>query len=280
MAMTPEEREASFQTKNMIIHEEKVKQKMERVNEVRELKRIGLSNREISKRTGLNRNTVSRYLDENFNPLHASYDKKRNGKLTPYIKEINEHLEKGVMGSYIEEKIREMGYEGSASTVRQYITDWKKRRKKYYDRSIEDGTKTEAIKRENILKLLYHPIEKVKLISEKQFKMICKEYPFFEKIYKITWEFKSILTNKNIDDFDKWIERAKNLNIPEINSFINGVERDMRAVRNAIKYEYSNGLVEGCINKLKVIKRIMYGRCSFETLKIKILRLEKMRLFN
>jgi len=64
------------------------------------------------------------------------------------------------------------------------------------------------------------------------------------------------------------------------NSFINGIERDMEAVRNAIKYEYSNGLAEGCINKLKVIKRIMYGRCSFETLKNKILRLEKMRLFN
>jgi len=48
----------------MIIHEERVKQKMERVNEVRELKGIGLSNREISRRTGLNRKTVSRYLDE------------------------------------------------------------------------------------------------------------------------------------------------------------------------------------------------------------------------
>jgi len=46
------------------------------------------------------------------------------------------------MGSYIEEKIREMGYEGSSSTVRDYITDWKKRRKK--------------------LKLLYQPIEKSK----------------------------------------------------------------------------------------------------------------------
>lgn len=110
--------------------------------------------------------------------------------------------------------------------------------------------------------------------------MICKEYSFFKKIYKITWEFKSMLTDKNIDALDKWMEGAKNLNIPEINSFINGIERDMEAVRNAIKYEYSNGLVEGCINKLKVIKRIMYGRCSFETLKNKILRLEKMRLFN
>jgi len=89
-----------------------------------------------------------------------------------------------------------------------------------------------------------------------------------------------MLTDKNIDVLDKWMEGDKNLNIPEINSFINGIERDMEAVRNAIKYEYSNGLAEGCINKLKVIKRIMYGRCSFETLKNKILRLEKMRLFN
>jgi len=151
--------------------------------------------------------------------------------------------------------------------VRDYITDWKKRRKKYYDKSRENGTKTETIKRENILKLLYQPIEKVKIISKKQFEMICKEYSFFKKIYKITWEFKSMLTDKNID-------------VLEINSFINGIERDMEAVRNAIKYEYSNGLAEGCINKLKVIKRIMYGRCSFETLKNKILRLEKMRLFN
>ncbi|UWV46284.1 transposase [Acetivibrio thermocellus] len=122
---------------------------------------------------------------------------------------------------------------------------------------------------------MYQPIEKVKIISKKQFEMICKEYPFFEKIYKITWEFKSMLTDKNIDALDKWMEGAKNLNIPEINSFINVIERDMEAVRNAIKYEYSNGLVEGYINKLKVIKRIMYGRCSFETLKTKILGSKK-----
>jgi len=69
---------------------------MERVNEVRELKGIGLSNREISRRTGLNRKTVSRYLDENFNPVHAAYGKKRNGKLTPYIKAIDDTLRKGL----------------------------------------------------------------------------------------------------------------------------------------------------------------------------------------
>ncbi|SKB00866.1 Transposase, partial [Caloramator quimbayensis] len=65
----------------------------------------------------------------------------------------------------------------------------------------------------------------------------------------------------------------KELNIPELNSYISGIERDFEAVKNAIIYEYSNGLAEGIINKIKVIKRIMYGRCSFELLKQKVLLL-------
>jgi len=280
MKMTPGERETFFQTKMMAIHEEKVKQKMELANEVRELKKAGYCIREISRRTGLERKTVKRYLDENFNPVHASYGKKKNGILTPYIKVIDEYLEKGIMGSEIEKKIREMGYGGSSSTVRHYITDWKRRGKIYYDRSEKCGRKTETVERKNVFKLLYHPIENMNSINQAQFENICKEYPCFEKVYNMVWGFKKVLAGKNVDELDKWIEKAKKLRIQEIDSFIIGVERDMNAVRNAIIYKYSNGLAEGHINKLKVIKRIMYGRCSFETLRTKTLQLEKMRLFN
>ena len=49
------------------------------------------------------------------------------------------------------------------------------------------------------------------------------------------------------------------------------VEKDLEAVKNAIIYQYSNGLAEGTVNKIKVIKRIMYGRCGFEMLRRKIL---------
>jgi len=56
---------------------------------------------------------------------------------------------------------------------------------------------------------------------------------------------------------------------------VNGLKRDIQAVRNAIIYEYNNGLAEGSVNKLKVIKRIMYGRNKFEMLKQEVLLLEK-----
>jgi len=248
---------------------------MERVNEVCGLKKTGYSNREISRHTGLNRSTIGKYLNESFNPVHAFYGKKKNGKLTPYIKEIDEYLEKGIVGSDIERKIREKEYDGSLSNIRHYITDWKRRRKQYFDKSREGGRKTETIERKNIFKLLYHPIEKVNSICQRQFERICKEYPCFEKVYNIIWEFKAVLTGKNADLLNKWIEKGKKLCITEIDSFVCGLERDLDAVRNAIPYEYNNGLAEGRVNKLKVIKRIMYDRCSFDTLRAKTLWLEK-----
>ncbi|WP_434630824.1 hypothetical protein PQ689_09890 [Thermoanaerobacterium thermosaccharolyticum] len=128
-----------------------------------------------------------------------------------------------------------MGYDGSSSTVRQYITDWKRGRKLYYDRSGEGGRKTETIERKNIFKLLYHPIENVSSISREQFERICNEYPCFEKIHNIIWEFKGILTGKNVDALDKWMEKAKKLGILEIDSFICGLERDLDAVEECDK---------------------------------------------
>ena len=49
------------------------------------------------------------------------------------------------------------------------------------------------------------------------------------------------------------------------------IKKDITAVKNGIIYSYNNGLAEGSVNKIKVIKRVMYGRNSFELLKAKVL---------
>ena len=54
-----------------------------------------------------------------------------------------------------------------------------------------------------------------------------------------------------------------------LNSFLNGIERDWDAVKNSLCYSYSNGLIESKVNKTKLLKRNMYGRCSFKTLRNK-----------
>ena len=61
---------------------------------------------------------------------------------------------------------------------------------------------------------------------------------------------------------------------------LNGIRQDLAAVKKAIELDYNNGLAEGSVNKIKVIKRIMYGRNSFQLLKGKVLRLELKRRIN
>ena len=71
--------------------------------------------------------------------------------------------------------------------------------------------------------------------------------------------------------YETWLEKTENFNIPELQTYVNGIRIDINAVKNGIKLKYNNGLAEGSVNKIKVIKRIMYGRNSFDLLKAKVL---------
>ena len=77
--------------------------------------------------------------------------------------------------------------------------------------------------------------------------------------------------SKDSFKLEPWLKKSKQMNIEELTKFCNTIENDLDAVKNAITYDYSNGLTEGFNNKTKVIKREMYGRCSFNLLRTKIL---------
>jgi len=128
-----------------------------------------------------------------------------------------------------------------------------------------------CIERKWVTKLLYQPIEKTKELTEDQVVSIIKEYPVIGNLYDTVRSFKEIVFAKHVDEIDGWIATASQLDIAEINSFINGIVPDLDAVKNAIRFEYNNGLAEGSVNKLKLVKRIMYGRCSFTLLCSKML---------
>lgn len=75
-------------------------------------------------------------------------------------------------------------------------------------------------------------------------------------------------------------KKADALSSSNLKSFVNGCYSDLPAIINSIRYEYSNGVVEASVNKIKLVKRIMNRRCSFELLKSKTIRLEMLRSFN
>jgi transposase len=60
--------------------------------------------------------------------------------------------------------------------------------------------------------------------------------------------------------------------IPDLESFAQGLQKDYSALKAAFTLPYSNGPVEGLINRLKFIKRSMYGRGSFQLLRLRVLQ--------
>jgi len=252
--------------------------KMKLVEKVKKLKKEGYSIGKITQTVGISYPTAVNYLKPDFNPVSSSYNTTYyNTKIKHYAGDIKSLLSKGSTFKQIESVIRGKGYDGASSTIRMFAT---RERKLLKEAGANTNCKTEKIERKWLISLLYKPIDKVKELSQKQFDKIIDGNPVIGAIFDITKSFKETLFSKKKNNLNKWIKDAQTLGIDEINSFIGGITRDMEAVKNAIKYDYNNGLAEGSVNKLKVIKRIMYGRCSFDLLKKKLLCLEKKRFFN
>jgi transposase len=95
--------------------------------------------------------------------------------------------------------------------------------------------------------------------------------PEIAEAQSVAKEFNRILKQRDHGAFTNWMERVTQSGIPEMKKFALGLERDRAAVVAALEYEWSNGPTEGHINRLKTLKRSMYGRANFDLLRIRTL---------
>jgi transposase len=80
-----------------------------------------------------------------------------------------------------------------------------------------------------------------------------------------------MLAERRDKDLDRWLLQAEHSGLAELKSFAQGIRRDYAAVRAAFSSSISNGQVEGQVNRLKLIKRQLFGRATFDLLKQRVL---------
>jgi transposase len=73
--------------------------------------------------------------------------------------------------------------------------------------------------------------------------------------------------------FDRWLKKLEHCGVPELQRFATSLRADLPAVRAAFTLHWSNGQTEGHVNRLKFLKREMYGRASVELLRLRVLNL-------
>lgn len=99
---------------------------------------------------------------------------------------------------------------------------------------------------------------------------LVSEVPLLSSLRKLFTDFRNILKGGCPDHLDTWIEYVQSIGRKRMDRFCKGLKKDILAVKNAISYNWTNGLVEGNVNRLKNKKREMYGRCGFELLRRKV----------
>ncbi len=251
------------------IHDKNLKRKLQMVEQARKLYAKGYSISRIADGLQVSYNTAKKYAKEGYNPVNGDYNTKHPSKIKPYEKEIIQMLNKRMTFKKIEEVIRRKGYDGASSTIRMFAT---RERRLLKEAKKGQGHPVEKIERKWLISLLYKPIDKVSQISKEQLDAVVEKHPGIGEIYDIVKSFKEVLFSKKASESEGWLEEAERLEIDEITSFVNGTRQDKDAVKNAIELEYNNGLAEGSVNKVKTIKRIMYGRSNFSMLRSRILQ--------
>lgn len=253
------------------LHELAVTQKQKDVEEVRKLASKGIPIEQIAKMTHHTYKTIQNYLNPSYAVVNGHYNVRIPNKLSPYESKIIELRKQGVTYQKIHELISADGYDGTVASLRMFMQKERIRHAELEQDGRSNENPKEYIQRKSLSQLLYKKLNDVYTITKEQYDQVLKSYPLLAELYSVIKEFYEIIYSKHSERLDLWLQKLEAFNIPELQTYVNGIRKDVEAVKNGIENEYNNGLAEGSVNKIKVIKRIMYGRNSFELLKAKIL---------
>lgn len=110
--------------------------------------------------------------------------------------------------------------------------------------------------------LLYTDKQKLSVENNQFMNLLFDVCPEVKRIEMLAEQFKDLFKRKEPKSLSKWIDKVQIVNSQTINNFAKNQLRDYEAVNNAVITRYSNGQVEGQVNRLKNIKRMMYGRAK------------------
>jgi len=239
--------------------------KWERVEQVKQLHQSGIGIREISRRLGLSRLTVRTYLT--WTEVPQTVRRPRYSLLDPYRKRIADLLSQSLSGPAILRAIQEQGYEGSRSTLGPYLAEL--RRSKCHE---PDTVFRRCRVSPRHATMLVTKSEGNLNEEDKSYRRrLFEEVPGAETIRSLCASFQELMQKHDRDGLNDWLDQAQMCGIREMCVFAQGIRMDLQAVAAGMAEPWSNGQVEGQVNRLKTLKRQMYGRAGFALLRARVL---------
>jgi transposase len=108
---------------------------------------------------------------------------------------------------------------------------------------------------------------KLEVDEQETLRQLRQLHPEIDLAYEFVQQFTQMLRTRTGEKLDDWLEKVRTSQIRQLQSFVLGIERDKAAVVAGLTLSQNNGVVEGHVNKLKLIKRMGYGRAGFPLLR-------------
>jgi transposase len=246
----------------------------QRYERVIELRRQGLSLRAIARELGMHRGTIRRFVCAGRFPERATRQYHR--RTDPLEDELRRRWEAGCHNAaQLTRELKGSGADVSYHMIRRRVAGWRQMN----DAGRTTGSKPvpppRTVKRPSSTRVAWF-LMKHEAELKPQEQMFREELlqccPELRDAATLAQEFAGLVRQRRADDLDSWIALASTKTAPpDLRRFARGLTTDYAAVRSALTLPWSNGQVEGQINRLKLVKRQMYGRANFDLLRSRFL---------
>lgn len=245
--------------------------------DVRALHQKGWTIQAIAAHVGHDRRTVSRYSQASTFPERQSRRQLHSTLLSPFKPYLLESWNAGCHNAaQLCREIRSQGFRGKYSIVSAYVSRLRVAQGLAFKHRDPESTVTliEAAKPLTPRGATCLVMRREVALDEKekqQRAQLQEQGGEIGEAISLTQDFADLVRQRQPDKLDTWLERATASCLKAFKSLANGIREDLAAVRAGVTLPWSTGPVEGQINRLKMLKRQMYGRANVDLLRQRVL---------
>jgi len=174
--------------------------------------------------------------------------------------------------------LQQRGYRGSYPTLARYL-----RRLRAADeivsasglpasaRPMLDATPRQVLTPRTVTWAVLRRVEKRTMESQALLADLRECSPTLNEAIALAEAFTALVRDRKSDQFELWLKQAEGSAVPPLQRFATRLRADYAAVHAALSLGWSNGQTEGQINRLKTLKRQMYGRAGLDLLERRFL---------
>jgi transposase len=246
----------------LTIKQKKRQRRHKLYEEMRSLMEGGVSQSDIARQLDLSLRTVQRWV-------RAGAFPERTPRMFPhsvdkYAAYLDRRLLEGCRNvSQLWRELQQKGFRGQNSSV----WHWLRQRRGHRPKTSEDLPMKSTL-RVSSQQTAWQILKKNPL-AQPYLEELYRCSPEIARLAHLAREFFRIVRNRDLMAWPEWLEAARRTSL---RGFVAGLTRDQEAVQAALSQPWSNGPVEGQVHRLKLIKRQMYGRASFDLLKLRVLQ--------